>query len=176
MEFGDKIYFYGSKGQYGFLSNFYKCNFECFINNNIIQFNCSEQYFMYFKCITFDPNNSELLNMILKETNPVKIKTLGRKVHNFDKKIWNEKKYSIMLNALYYKFSQNIILQQKLLNTDNKILYEAAPKDKIWGIGFSAEEAIKIEITEYGSNLLGNVLMEIRYKFKEHYSKLNNII
>ena len=176
MEFQDKIYFYGSKGKYGFLSNFYKCNFECFINNNIVEFNCSEQYFMYFKCITFDPNNSELLNMILKETNPVKIKSLGRKVNNFDEKIWTSKKYSVMLNALYYKFSQNSILQQKLLNTDNKKLYEASPRDRIWGIGFSAEKAIHIETIKYGCNLLGNALMEIRDKFKEHYKKLNIII
>ena len=167
MELNDKIYFYGTKGKYGFLSNFYKCIFECFINNTIIEFNCSEQYFMYFKCITFDPNNSELLNMILKEINPVKIKALGRKVCNFDEKIWTSKKYLVMLNALYYKFSQNPILQQKLLNTDNKILYEASPRDRIWGIGFSAEKAITIESTKYGSNLLGMVLMEIRDKFKQ---------
>ena len=166
MEFEDKIYFYGSKDNYGFLSNFYKSNFECFINNNIIRFNCSEQYFMYYKCITFDKNNIELLNKIIKETNPIKIKALGRKVQNFDDKIWNLKKYYIMLNALYYKFSQNSILQQKLLNTDNKKLYEASPRDKIWGIGFSAEKAIHIETIKYGCNLLGIVLMEIRDKFK----------
>ena len=166
MEFEDKIYFYGSKGDYGYLNNFYKSNFECFINNNIIRFNCSEQYFMYYKCITFDKNNIELLNKIIKETNPIKIKALGRKVQNFDDKIWNLKKYYIMLNALYYKFSQNSILQQKLLNTDNKKLYEASPRDKIWGIGFSAEKAIHIETIKYGCNLLGIVLMEIRDKFK----------
>ena len=80
MESENSIYFYGSKNKHGYLSNFYKCNFQCIINNNTVIFNCSEQYFMYFKCITFDPNNSELLNMILKEINPVKIKALGRKV------------------------------------------------------------------------------------------------
>ena len=166
MEFEDKIYFYGSKGDYGFLSNFYKSNFECFINNKIIKFNCSEQYFMYFKCITFDPNNNELLNMILKETNPVKIKALGRKVYNFDEKIWTSKKYFIMMNALYYKFSQNLELKKKLLDTGNKILYEASPRDKIWGIGFSAKKAFNINPNKYGSNLLGIALKEIREKFK----------
>ena len=166
MEFEDKIYFYGSKGIYGYLSNFYKSNFECFINNNIIKFNCSEQYFMYYKCITFDINNIELLNTILKETNPIKIKALGRKVQNFDDKIWNLKKYYIMLNALYYKFSQNLVLKKKLLDTGNKILYEASPRDKIWGIGYSAEKAININTNKYGSNLLGIALKEIRDKFK----------
>ena len=166
MEYEDKIYFYGSKGIYGYLSNFYKSNFECFINNNIIKFNCSEQYFMYYKCITFDINNIELLNKILKETNPIKIKALGRKVQNFDDIVWNSIKYSIMLNALYYKFSQNLELKQKLLNTNNKLLYEASPRDKIWGIGYSAEKAINIEPKKYGSNLLGKALLELREKFK----------
>lgn len=160
------IYFYGVKGEYGVFSNFYKCKMECFINNNIIHFNCSEQYFMYYKCITFDPTNEKLLNMILKETNPVKIKALGRKVKNFDESIWNSKKYFIMLNGLYYKFSQNPLLKDTLLKTDNKILYEAAPRDKIWGIGFSAEKAVNIDINKYGSNLLGIALMELRTKFK----------
>lgn len=166
METEKEIYFYGTKGDYGFLSNFYKTNFECFINDNIIHFSCSEQYFMYYKCLTFESSNEELLNMILKETNPVKIKALGRKVQNFDDKIWDKKKYSIILNALYYKFSQNSLLKEKLLNTNNKILYEAAPRDKIWGIGFSAEKAINTDINKYGSNLLGIALMEIRNKFK----------
>tara|TARA_B100001175_G_scaffold109851_1_gene93311 strand:+ start:985 stop:1479 length:495 start_codon:yes stop_codon:yes gene_type:complete len=160
------IYFYGIKGEYGVFSNFYKSKMECFINNNIIHFNCSEQYFMYYKCITFDPTNEKLLNMILKETNPVKIKALGRKVQNFDESIWNSKKYFIMLNGLYYKFSQNPLLKDTLLKTDNKILYEAAPRDKIWGIGFSAEKAVNIDISKYGSNLLGIALMELRTKFK----------
>ena len=44
------------------------------------------------------------------------------------------------------------------------------------GIGFSEKKAIKIETIKYGSNLLGNVLIEIIDKYKEHYSKLNNII
>ena len=40
MEFQDKIYFYEVKVSMD-LSNFYKCNFECFINNNIVEFNYS---------------------------------------------------------------------------------------------------------------------------------------
>ena len=71
-----------------------------------------------------------------------------------------------MLNGLYYKFSQNPLLKEILLKTDNKILYEAAPRDKIWGIGFSAEKAVNIDISKYGSNLLGIALMELRTKFK----------
>ena len=176
METEKAIYFYGTKGDYGVFSNFYKCKMECFINNNIIHFNCSEQYFMYYKCITFDPTNQKLLDMILKETNPVKIKALGKKVQNFDENIWTSKKYFIMLNGLYYKFSQNPLLKEKLLNTGSKKLYEAAPRDRIWGIGFSAEKAVNIDISKYGSNLLGNALMELRTKLnflKKSLEKIN---
>lgn len=166
MEIENKIYFYGVNNNYDYLSNFYKCKFECFINNNIIIFNCSEQYFVYYKCLIFDSSNIKLLNNILEEMEASKIKALGRKVKNFDKNIWDLKKYNIMLNALYYKFSQNIIIKEKLLNTYDKILYEAAPRDKIWGIGFSAKKAITIDTNKYGNNLLGIALIELRNKFK----------
>ena len=50
METSDSIYFYGLINKYSFMSNFYKCNFT---DENQINFNCSEQYFMY-KCLMFD--------------------------------------------------------------------------------------------------------------------------
>lgn len=158
------IYFYGSIGLYGYLSNFYKCNFQGIQldNNNIITFNCVEQYFVYNKCILFNKDNTNLLNKILKETNPVKIKAYGRKVENFDNKIWDNNKCRIMCDGLYYKFSQNSNLQDLLLKTNNKILYEASPRDKVWGIGLSAQKAITKDVSTYGKNLLGKCLMNIR--------------
>jgi predicted NAD-dependent protein-ADP-ribosyltransferase YbiA (DUF1768 family) len=40
------IFFYGQKKQNGQFSNFYPCSFE---DEQCIQYNCSEQYFMYKK-------------------------------------------------------------------------------------------------------------------------------
>ena len=49
------------------------------------------------------------------------------------------------------------------MNTGTKILVEASPYDKIWGIGLSADqENIENPLTWNGENLLGFTLMEVR--------------
>lgn len=141
------------------MSNFYKTKFT---DNEGITYNCSEQYFMYCKCKTFDPTNNILLEAILHETSATKIKTYGRQVQNFNDAIWKEKRYNIMLDALRFKFNQNEIIKQKLLETNPKILYEASRYDNIWGIGYYDKDAIQIDKSKFGENLLGNALMEIR--------------
>jgi len=133
METTDAIYFYGHKNDLGFLSNFYPCKF---IDENKIKFSCSEQYFMYNKAKLFDSNNIQLLNEILTETDPAKIKKLGRKVKNYDETIWSKERYQIMKNGIKMKFTQNLILKNKLLSTGTKKLYEASQFDNVWGDWF----------------------------------------
>ena len=163
METKDSIYFYGQKKEFGYFSNFYNCEFT----ENEIIFNCSEQYFMYYKLLTFDKNNIKLANNILNEKDPKKIKRYGRMVKNYDDKIWNEIRFNIMIDALRLKFNQNEYLKEKLLTTENKTLYEAAKNDKIWGIGMSVEKALSIDKNKYGRNLLGRGLMIIREELRE---------
>ncbi len=74
--------------------------------------------------------------MILTETDPYKIKKYGRKVKNFDNKIWDKVKYDIMYQANILKYSQNEDLLKLLLSTEGNKLVEASPYDSIWGIGF----------------------------------------
>lgn len=61
------------------------------------------------------------------------------------------------------KFSQNKEIKQFLLATNERVLVEASPVDKIWGIGL-AEDAENIEnpLTWKGLNLLGFALMDVR--------------
>ena len=162
METDNEIYFYGVNDKYGFMSNFYNTEFE---NVEGIIFNCSEQYFMYHKCLIFDSDNHKLLKKILIEKSAMNIKKYGRKVKNFDENVWNEKRYDIMLNALKLKFEQNEIIKEKLLKTKPKILYEASKYDKIWGIGFYANDAVNKNKNNFGLNLLGKALMEVRDNF-----------
>jgi ribA/ribD-fused uncharacterized protein len=153
------IYFYGNKGKYGFMSNFYH---TVFYDENGLEFNCSEQFLMYNKAILFDSSNSLLLQDILFETSPVKIKKFGRVVKNFNENVWNEHKYNIMINALRLKFNQNLEIKRKLIETGDKILYEASKNDKIWGIGYGEVSAIDTDPSKYGQNLLGKALMQVR--------------
>lgn len=159
VETDNTIYFFGElDSNYGFLSNFYK---SPFVDKNINYF-CSEQYFMYNKCLEFDPENEEIKTKILKEISQHKIKLLGRQVKNFNQARWNEVKEKIMLAGLKLKFSQNQDIRQKLLNTGDKEIIEASPYDKIWGIGFSPKDAPNTNRNKYGSNLLGINLMIAR--------------
>lgn len=162
MEIETEIYFYNLKNKFDYMSNFYKTKFT---DKDDIKYNCSEQYFMYYKCKTFDLNNILLLESILKETSPSKIKKHGREVKNFNDTIWKEKRYNIMLEAVRLKFNQNEIIKQKLIETKDKILYEASKNDKIWGIGFYYSDAIQIDKNRFGQNLLGKALMQIRSEF-----------
>ena len=159
------IWFYKQNEKHGYMSNFYKCKFT---DLNDIEYNCSEQYFMYIKCLMFNPTNKILLNKILNETNPGKIKQYGRLVKNFNEIIWNQHKYDVMCYAIHKKFSQNKNIEEKLYMTAGKTLYEAAKNDRIWGIGYTATEAPNIHYNYYGKNLLGQALMRYRDKSPEY--------
>ena len=169
----DAIYFFRENETFGFLSNFYPSSFEESLNypDNIedrhLSFNCTEQYFMYRKLMTFDHKNMVLLREIMHETDPKKIKSSGRKVKNFNQYIWDQNKFEIMYDGLKLKFSQNKDLLQQLIDTGDKTLYEASPYDKIWGIGFDAKRAIGADKNYFGQNLLGKCLMKIRNDLKK---------
>ena len=61
------------------------------------------------------------------------------------------------------KFSQNAELKEFLLNTDNRVLVEASPVDKIWGIGLAVDDKnIENPLMWQGLILLGFALMEVR--------------
>jgi len=152
------IYFFTAHGHNGFLSNFFPIMF--YIDN--IEFSCSEQAFMYYKCLFFEPENKRLLYSILQQSDPRKVKLLGRKVKNFDDVKWNEVKYDIMVKCVRAKFQCNEKYKQLLINTAPRKLYEASPYDKIWGIGFSASQAKNVTPEQYGQNLLGKVLEQVR--------------
>ena len=122
---------------------------------------CMEQYMMAEKARLFE--DKEILEEIMKSKHPKQIKELGRKVRNFDEEVWKKKRYSIILNGNYAKFLQNEELRQFLIQTQNRVLVEASPYDKIWGIGMSADnEHIENPLEWQGLNLLGFALMEVR--------------
>ena len=166
METPNEIYFYGHTDEFGYMSNFYKTTFTDNSDpNNVLTFCCTEQYLMYHKCLTFIDNcesNQALLNLIMAETSPSKIKKFGRQVRNYNDDVWNAIRYNIMLDGLRLKFNQNNVIKLKLMQTEHKQLYEASSTDKIWGIGFTADNAIKKDKALFGRNLLGKALVEIR--------------
>lgn len=126
---------------------------------------CMEQYMMASKARLF--GDEEILEEILNSRDPKQIKALGRKVKGFQQNLWDQVKYSIVLNGNWCKFSQNQELQEFLLSTGDSILVEASPYDRIWGIGLSAHTQEAGNPLQWkGQNLLGFALMEVRDELK----------
>lgn len=119
---------------------------------------------MWRKALLFD--DAEVANEILEAKNPAQVKKLGRAVRDFTDETWNEHRYRIVLQANWLKFTQNEALKQRLLATGDKILVEASPFDRIWGIGRSAATAMQYR-DSWGLNLLGKALVEVRSRLRE---------
>lgn len=125
------------------------------------RFASAEHFMMAEKARLF--GDSEILQKIINAPNPGAAKAYGREVRGFKQDIWDANRFDIVVKANLAKFSQNDALKQFLLATNERVLVEASPVDKIWGIGL-AEDAENIEnpLTWKGLNLLGFALMEVR--------------
>ena len=155
------IKFWKVSDVYGEFSNWYLCNI-CY---NDINFNSSEQIFMWSKAKLF--NDEDVAEQILQTTDQKAIKSLGRKVKNFDDKIWNENKFTIVYNGNYLKFTQNDELKKYIKSTGNSILVEASPYDNIWSVKLSADNDDILYPEKWkGENLLGFALMQVRDNIK----------
>ena len=125
------------------------------------RYSCMEQFMMAEKARLF--GDKEVLEQILAAAEQGKIKALGRQVRNFDQTEWDRCKYTIVLTGNFQKFLQNPELKDFLLRTGDKILVEASPRDRIWGIGMGrANENACNPAAWRGRNLLGFALMEVR--------------
>ncbi len=138
-------------------------------------YNCMEQYLMAEKAHTFGDEDTEAL--IMAEYNQMSIKKLGRQVAGYDDEVWKADRQEISVRGNIYKFAQNPKLKEFLLSTGDKILVEASPKDRIWGIGLDENHPDAIVPSRWqGENLLGFALMEAREHLRQIESKLNEII
>lgn len=154
------VFFWHEDGPDGIFSNWYPCRFTV----NGIRYAHTEQYMMAQKALLF--LDDDVFQMIMKEISPRKCKSLGRKVRNFDETVWNREREKIMYEGCYAKFSQDPELKDCLLATGSKIIAEASPLDRIWGIGLSADDPKAYDPKQWrGKNLLGKTLMRVREQF-----------
>jgi len=100
---------------------------------------------------------------ILTAASPGAAKDLGRRIGGFDEQLWREHRMDIVVAANTAKFSQNPDLRAYLTNTGDRVLVEASPRDRIWGIGMTADDPYASEPARWnGLNLLGFALMQTR--------------
>ena len=154
-------YFWKPTKANGEFSQWYPSDFK----KGKVKFKNAEQWMMWSKAILF--NDKKIAKEILKTIDPKEIRLLGRKVKDFDKEIWNKNKYFIVIEGNYLKFSQNEELKDLLLSNDT-ILVEASPFDRIWGIGLSISNEKHLDPAKWrGKNLLGKALMVCRNILKQ---------
>ncbi|MGG7470084.1 NADAR family protein [Chryseobacterium arthrosphaerae] len=138
-------------------SQWYPSKFE----EDGVLYKTAEHYMMAEKARLF--NDYEIAEEILQAKTPNQAKSLGRKVKNFDAQLWDEHKYEMVKKGNLLKFSQNQKIRKFLLSTGKKILVEASPYDKIWGIGMlETDHRAENPLLWNGENLLGFALMEVR--------------
>ena len=155
------IYFYSKSTDWFELSNFYPQGFE----EDGLYWPTVEHYFQYQKAKTF--GDEDMATKILKSASAKTAKTYGKKVKDFKEEEWNAKKDEIMRTAVRAKFTQHPDLRKKLLETENRPIGEADPRDKYWGIGTGADTSKAKKPDQWpGKNRLGVILQELRESLK----------
>ncbi|GLU47046.1 NADAR family protein [Nocardiopsis ansamitocini] len=100
---------------------------------------------------------------ILAAGSPGAAKALGRSVRGFTERTWQEHRLDIVVRGCVHKFAQHPRLRDYLLGTGNRVLVEASPVDRIWGIGLAADDEHAQDPASWrGDNLLGFALMRAR--------------
>ncbi|ELA3156738.1 NADAR family protein [Listeria monocytogenes] len=126
-----------------------------------VEYNCAEQFMMAEKAKLF--NDMEMREKILAAKHPKQAKDFGRLISGFQEDIWLKNRFNIVMRANQAKFSQNEELKKFLMQTKNRILVEASPVDKIWGIGMATDnQNVENPLYWKGLNLLGFALMAVR--------------
>jgi ribA/ribD-fused uncharacterized protein len=121
----------------------------------------AEHFMMAEKARLF--GDEEARARILAAGNPGAAKHYGREVRGFDDARWNNARRDVVVRGNEAKFGQNPALREFLLNTGDRVLVEASPVDRIWGIGLAAGDARAEDPEQWrGLNLLGFALMEVR--------------
>ncbi|WP_078859710.1 NADAR family protein [Streptomyces rubellomurinus] len=121
----------------------------------------AEHWMMAGKARMFDDHDTA--ERILAARTPAEAKKLGRLVRGFDDAVWEAGRFELVVEGNVAKFGQDEELLTYLLGTGSRVLVEASPLDRIWGIGLAADDIRAQQPDEWrGLNLLGFALMEAR--------------
>ncbi|MFI5838452.1 NADAR family protein [Catenuloplanes sp. NPDC051500] len=126
-----------------------------------VRFETAEHYMMWRKAMLFD--DAETAARVLAAGHPKQAKDLGRRVRDFDEQVWLAARYGIVVDGNVAKFRQHAAMGDYLRGTGDRVLVEASPLDRVWGIGLAADDPRAEDPSAWrGLNLLGFALMEVR--------------
>lgn len=125
------------------------------------RFGTAEQYMMWRKARLFDADGAAAA--ILAAEGPGQAKALGRTVPGFDERRWREHRLDIVVAGNRAKFEADARARDFLVGTGDRVLAEASPLDRVWGIGLARDHPDATDPDRWrGENLLGIALMRVR--------------
>jgi ribA/ribD-fused uncharacterized protein len=132
-----------------------------------IRYATAEHFMMAEKARLFGDEHH--LDLILAAATPGEAKKLGRHVQGFQDDAWNQHRLDIVARGSVAKFSSNESMRDYLMGTGDRVLVEASPRDRIWGIGMGKNNPSAERPSQWrGKNLLGFALMQARAELRRH--------
>ncbi|WP_404797632.1 NADAR family protein [Streptomyces pristinaespiralis] len=130
-----------------------------------VRYATAEHWMMAAKARLF--GDAEAERKALAAKSPAEAKKAGRLVRGFDDAVWERERFQIVRSGSVHKFGQDAALRDFLLATGDRVLVEASPMDRVWGIGLAADdERAQDPVRWRGLNLLGFALMEAREELR----------
>ncbi|WP_245703570.1 NADAR family protein [Streptomyces lushanensis] len=130
-----------------------------------VEYATAEHWMMAAKARLFGDEEAE--RAAVGAVNPALAKKAGRLVRDFDQAVWERERFGIVVAGSVHKFGQDAGLRAFLLGTGERILVEASPMDRIWGIGLASDDERARDPARWrGLNLLGFALMEARERLR----------
>ncbi|MFE0327698.1 NADAR family protein [Streptomyces sp. NPDC058960] len=126
-----------------------------------VEYATAEHWMMASKARLFDDAEAE--RKVPQSPEPALAKKAGRLVRGFDEAVWERERFGIVVEGSVHKFAAHEELRDFLLGTGERVLVEASPLDRVWGIGLAADDERAADPERWrGPNLLGFALMEAR--------------
>ncbi|MFC8246512.1 NADAR family protein [Streptomyces chartreusis] len=130
-----------------------------------VSYATAEHWMMAEKARLFKDADAE--RQALAADHPSLAKKAGRLVRGFDNAAWERERFRIVVEGSVHKFGAHPELRAFLLGTGDRVLVEASPVDRVWGIGLAARDEGADDPERWrGPNLLGFALMEARARLR----------
>ncbi|WP_171990917.1 NADAR family protein [Streptomyces sp. JHA26] len=130
-----------------------------------VEYATAEHWMMAGKARLFEDAEAE--RRVLAAAHPAEAKKAGRLVRGFDEAVWERERFRIVVEGSVHKFSSDPALRAFLLGTGERVLVEASPVDRVWGIGLTADDEAATDPERWrGANLLGFALMVARERLR----------
>lgn len=164
MKITDKlVLFFGNND---ICSNFYLC--PLWYEGH--KFHSSEQLFMYLKAKTFE--DWDTMKEIIECKTPREAKALGRKVRNYNDKVWDSMRDKCMYITVLAKFMQCREFKEFIIDNSEKTFAEASPYDSIWGIKLSEDDPRALDPSQWkGENRLGKCINRLISTYGDLFHK-----